>query len=120
MKTEAALAKTEISERAHILGRLGHPARLGILRLLLDGAACVNHLCRATGLSQPNASQHLLVLRECGMVDLHVRGSHRCYYLLRPAFVRRLLALLEAPGDPEPRLADEVAAEVKARWGECG
>ncbi len=80
---------------------------------------CVNHLCRALGLSQPNVSQHLLVLRETGLVDFHVKGSHRCYYILKPTLVRNMLELLSSDCPACIRPAEEVVAEIQAKWGDC-
>ncbi len=55
------------------------PARLAILRRLLDGAASVNDLASAIGRAPAATSQHLRLLREAGYVVTHRRG-HRIYY----------------------------------------
>ncbi len=43
-----------------------------------------------TGLSQPNASRHLRILREAGLVEPRVEGQRRIYEL-RPAGLAELI-----------------------------
>ena len=60
---------------------VAEPARREILDLLLDGARPVGELARETGLSQPNTSRHLRVLREAGLVESRPDGQRRLYEL---------------------------------------
>lgn len=60
---------------------VAEPARREILDLLLDGARPVGQLVRETGLSQPNTSRHLRVLREAGLVESRPDGQRRLYEL---------------------------------------
>jgi DNA-binding transcriptional ArsR family regulator len=60
---------------------IAEPARRQILDLLRDGARPVGHLVRETGLSQPNTSRHLRVLREAGLVESRPQGQRRLYEL---------------------------------------
>jgi DNA-binding transcriptional ArsR family regulator len=60
---------------------VAEPARREILDLLLDGARPVGELVRETGLSQPNTSRHLRVLREAGLVESRPQGQRRLYEL---------------------------------------
>jgi DNA-binding transcriptional ArsR family regulator len=69
-------------------------ARREILDLLLDGSRPVGELVRETGLSQPNTSRHLRVLRDAGLVASSPDGQRRVYRL-RPeglAEIERWLA----------------------------
>ncbi|MQA73225.1 MAG: metalloregulator ArsR/SmtB family transcription factor [Solirubrobacterales bacterium] len=73
---------------------VAEPARRDILDRLLDGARPVGELVRETGLSQPNTSRHLRVLREAGLVESRPEGQRRLYEL-RPeglAQIERWLA----------------------------
>jgi len=73
---------------------VAEPARRAILDLLLDGARPVGELVRGTGLSQPNTSRHLRVLRDAGLVASKPDGQRRLYEL-RPeglAEIERWLA----------------------------
>jgi DNA-binding transcriptional ArsR family regulator len=63
---------------------VAEPARRGILDLLVDGGRPVGEIATATGLSQPNASRHLRILREAGVVAVRPEGQRRIYEL-RPA-----------------------------------
>jgi DNA-binding transcriptional ArsR family regulator len=65
------------------------PARRALLDALADGPKTVGSLSDVTGLSQPNTSRHLRILRETGMVSRTPDGQRRLY-ALRP---ERLLEL---------------------------
>jgi DNA-binding transcriptional ArsR family regulator len=60
---------------------VAEPARRELLDLLLDGARPVGELVRETGLSQPNTSRHLRVLRDAGLVESQADGQRRLYRL---------------------------------------
>jgi DNA-binding transcriptional ArsR family regulator len=60
---------------------VAEPARREILDLLLDGARPVGELVAETGLSQPNTSRHLRILREAGLVESRPDGQRRLYEL---------------------------------------
>ena len=61
---------------------IGEPARRELLDLLrVRGPSAVNDLVAETGLSQPNVSRHLRVLREAGLVSVRVAGQRRIYEL---------------------------------------
>jgi DNA-binding transcriptional ArsR family regulator len=60
---------------------VAEPARREILDLLIDGPRPVGELVAATGLSQPNTSRHLRILREAGLVESKALGQRRLYEL---------------------------------------
>jgi DNA-binding transcriptional ArsR family regulator len=60
---------------------VAEPARRAILDVLLGGARPVGELVTATGLSQPNTSRHLRILREAGLVGSRPDGQRRLYEL---------------------------------------
>lgn len=68
---------------------IAEPARRALLDAMVDGPQAVGALCAATGLSQPNTSRHLRILRESGIVACTPDGQRRLYEL-RP---ERLLEL---------------------------
>jgi len=82
---------------AERLKAFGHPTRLLILAELLKGTKCVNDMSELLDRPQPNVSQHLMALRESGLVGFDRKGLSRCYYLTRPGLVRGLFDLLEQP-----------------------
>src|SRR3954452_17075706 len=55
--------------------------RRDIVDLLADGERPVTDIVRALGLSQPQASKHLRVLREVGVVHVREDGRRRLYRL---------------------------------------
>ncbi|MBS1678786.1 MAG: winged helix-turn-helix transcriptional regulator [Actinobacteria bacterium] len=65
-------------------------SRREILDLLAAGPRAVGEIATETGLSQPNASRHLRILREAGLVEPRVEGQRRIYEL-RPAGLAELI-----------------------------
>jgi DNA-binding transcriptional ArsR family regulator len=60
---------------------VAEPRRRQILDLLAGGEQPVNEIVRLLGLSQPQVSKHLRVLREVGAVDVRGEGRQRLYRL---------------------------------------
>jgi DNA-binding transcriptional ArsR family regulator len=60
---------------------VAEPRRRQILDVLAAGERPVNDLVRLLGLSQPQVSKHLRVLREVGAVDVRGEGRQRLYRL---------------------------------------
>ncbi len=65
---------------------VAEPARRQILDLLLGASHTVGELASATGLSQPNTSRHLRILREAGLVESRAAGQRRLYRLRGEGF----------------------------------
>ena len=66
---------------AKLFRGFGDPSRLSILAALQTGPKTVTDLVAATGLSQPNTSNHLACLRECALVRAKPDGRHVRYEL---------------------------------------
>ena len=58
---------------------VAEPARRRLLDLLLQAPRPVGELVAATGMSQPNTSRHLRILREAGLVASRADGQRRLY-----------------------------------------
>jgi DNA-binding transcriptional ArsR family regulator len=69
---------------------IGDGSRRQILDLLAAGPRPVGEIAARTGLSQPNASRHLRILREAGLVEPRIEGQRRIYEL-RPAGLAELI-----------------------------
>lgn len=67
---------------SRLLKALADETRLRIVALLSHGELCVCHVESALGLSQPNASRQLGVLRNAGVVDTRREGSWIYYRLV--------------------------------------
>jgi len=84
-----------IERIAKIFKVLGQPARLRLLLEIGYGEACVCHLESATGLRQAYISQHLMALREAGIVSTRREGRN-IYYRLRS---KKLPPVIQAAGE---------------------
>lgn len=59
---------------------LSHPARVAILRLLIQKQACVcGDIVDELPLSQSTVSQHLKELKEAGLIKGDIEGTRVCY-----------------------------------------
>ncbi|MDP9348837.1 MAG: metalloregulator ArsR/SmtB family transcription factor [Gemmatimonadota bacterium] len=94
--------------KAKLFRGFSDPSRLSILEALREGRRSVSEIVDATGLSQPNASNHLACLLDCGLVSREQQGR-RVFYALAEERVSLLLAVAE-------ELLDEVACGVEV----CG
>jgi DNA-binding transcriptional ArsR family regulator len=63
------------------LAALGEPNRLRIVELLCAGPRPVNDIHAQLKLRQSQASQHLKVLRDVGLVEMEPRAQQRVYRL---------------------------------------
>ena len=63
---------------------LMHPTRLAILEILRGGEQCVCHMEAVFGLRQAHISQHLMVMREAGLVSDRRDGWNIFYRVIRP------------------------------------
>ena len=93
--------------QAKLFRGFADPSRLSILQALRDSERTVSELVQSTGLTQPNVSNHLSCLRDCGLVSLRQQGRF-AYYSLSDDRVAKLLGL-----------ADELLADVARGVYEC-
>ena len=96
-----------IAIQAKLFRGFSDPSRPSILDVLHDGALTVSEIVGATGLSQPNVSNHLGCLRDCGLVSARQQGRF-VYYELSDQRVGQLL-----------NLADDLLADVARGVYEC-
>ena len=83
-----------ISRKVEILRVIAHPVRIKILEELTKGVKCVSDFEEFLGISQPNISQHLALLRNFQIIDYYMDGRLRCYFLVDP-IIPDLLELLK-------------------------
>ncbi|MFC4766491.1 ArsR/SmtB family transcription factor [Effusibacillus consociatus] len=77
------------------LSALAEPNRLHIVELLRGGPLSVGEIADRLGLNQPQASKHLRVLSDAGLVEVHAIANRRIYKL-RPEPLIELDAWLES------------------------
>ena len=81
-------------ELARLAKALAHPARVAILRRLLEHGQCVcGEIVSGLPLAQATVSQHLKVLKEAGLIQGEVDGPRVCY-CVNPKAVRRVQELI--------------------------
>lgn len=76
-----------------VFGALANPTRRDILDLLLDGEQSVQDIAERFDMARPSVSEHLKVLRDCGLVDEEKRGRHR-FYRVEPQQLHELQSWL--------------------------
>ena len=70
--------------QAELMKTMAHPRRLQILHRLAGGPIGVALMATELGMSQPNASQHLAVMRAAGVVEAKRNGREVRYRLVDP------------------------------------
>ena len=93
--------------KAKLFRGLSDRSRLSILEILRDGGCIVGEIADATGLTQPNVSNHLKCLSECGLVVGQPNGRF-VHYRLSDHRISRLL-----------KLADQLLAGTARLIQEC-
>lgn len=90
----SALSSSITDRMSQLLQAIASPARLEILLAIGDGEVCVCHLEAISGYRQAYISQHLMALRDAGVITAR-RNGRFVYYRLKD---RTLLALLATAG----------------------
>jgi DNA-binding transcriptional ArsR family regulator len=85
-------------QETKIYKSLMHPARLAILDLLREGEHCVCHMEATFGYRQAYISQHLMVLRDAGLVEDRRDGLNIFYHVIRPEIFAVLDAMRKVTG----------------------
>ena len=67
---------------------LGHPVRIKLLEGLMKKECCVGEIQKGLSVSQPNASQHLKILKEAGIIEARREKNKICYRLADKAVVQ--------------------------------
>ena len=100
-------AADTLEPRAKLFRGLGDPSRLAILDALLSDERSVQEIVTQTGLGQPNVSNHLRCLLDCGLVSRRNEGRFVRYRLAD----RRVADLI--------READQLLASIAVGVDAC-
>ena len=92
------------NQPANIFRLLGQPNRLAILLAIGGGEACVCHLEAVLGVRQATISQHLMALRNAGLVTTVREGRHVYYRLNDPQILEIIRLAAEIAGSSLPEL----------------
>ncbi|TCZ75489.1 ArsR family transcriptional regulator [Paenibacillus albiflavus] len=68
------------------LSALAEPNRMNIVQLLKGGPMAVGEIADQLGIRQPQASKHLKVLNDSGIVEVQVDANRRIYKLRSEPF----------------------------------
>jgi DNA-binding transcriptional ArsR family regulator len=78
--TKSAEFTLEDNRLAKYAKALSHPARVAILKLLIEKQACIcGDIVEELPLSQSTISQHLKELKEAGLIKGDIEGAKVCY-----------------------------------------
>jgi DNA-binding transcriptional ArsR family regulator len=105
--------------KAQLFRVLGHPVRIRILELLVNGERTVGDLQVELELDSSGTSQHLAALRQLGVLESRRAGTST-YYRLKDPRVSQLLAvakqiLTSALSDSQALLSDLVEQSAAHR-----
>jgi DNA-binding transcriptional ArsR family regulator len=100
---------------ADAFNAVAEPRRREILDALAGGERPVNDLVQLLGVSQPQVSKHLRVLREVGAVGVREDGRRRLYRLNGPALkpIHDWVKNYEQTWTERFELLDDVLEELK-------
>ena len=95
---------------------IAEPSRRAIVDALGAGERPVNDLVAAVGLTQPQVSKHLRVLREAGVVDVRDDGRRRLYRLNPQALkgIHDWVAPFQRLWEERYAALDDVLADLKS------
>ncbi len=96
---------SSIEQVAALLQVIGQESRLQILLAIGEGETCVCHLEAMLGLRQATLSQHLMALREAGVVTDRRAGRYIHYRLRDPALLGLVRQAAQLQGLELPSLA---------------
>jgi len=77
--SKANLYKKQERKAARIAKALAHPARINIIRQLMQGELSFQQLCELHPLNKATISKHLQALRLSGLINFTVCGNNYYY-----------------------------------------
>jgi ArsR family transcriptional regulator, arsenate/arsenite/antimonite-responsive transcriptional repressor len=110
-------AALEVRSVSRLFKALGDETRVRIVALLAHGELCVCHVQEALGLTQPNASRQLGILKNAGIVESRREGTWTYYRLTQQPDRRcgRQLEALVRGFAAQPVLRKDVERLLKVR-----
>lgn len=92
--TKSIIIEPRVVRSAEIARALGHPARIAILKILMERQTCFcGDITEILPLAQSTVSQHLKALKEAGLITGTIEGVKTCY-CLNPEGINELNSLL--------------------------
>jgi ArsR family transcriptional regulator len=119
---QGRLGKADAQQLAVVFKAIADPARLRLLSFIAaqrSGEACVCHLTKPLGITQPTVSHHLKVLYAAGLLARERRGTW-VYYRIVPERLAILQDALAAPALEIPRSGSGAPRTRKVSGGRGG
>jgi DNA-binding transcriptional ArsR family regulator len=93
-----------LEQAAECLGVVAHPHRLRIVQMLLAGKYTVGELAEACEIAPHMASEHLRLMKHCGLLASE-RDGRRTYYSVAEPQLASIMACIESRfgGSSSPR-----------------
>ena len=89
----ALIGKAENIEQAAVaMQAMSHPLRIKILCLLSSGEMMVQEITDAVGSTQSNISQHLAILKACGMIHSR-KVATKVLYRIKDERILKMISL---------------------------
>lgn len=108
-----------VDRKLALLREAADPSRLRILLALSDSPRTVSEIVEATGLKQPNVSNHLARMRRCDVVRATRAGKNVSYSISSPALADEIQAYRSQGGAPDAELDDGCIPRF-VRWATMG
>lgn len=83
-KSQGVLSLEVLGEAAECLRTIAHPHRLRMIQLMLQGEHTVGELAESCGIASHVASEHLMLMRRCGLLQAEQRGRRVYYRVVEP------------------------------------
>lgn len=106
---------SKVQKISAVLDEIVHPVRLAILLSIGNSEACVCHLEAALKKRQAYISQHLMALRQAGIITARKEGRFVYYSLANPA----LLNLIRDAGTIAGVKVEEIALPNNCECPKC-
>ena len=100
------------------LEALASPQRIAILLVVSAGEACVCHLEAQLGFRQAYISQHLMALRQAGLLDSRREGKYIFYRLAKPEIIELIQNAARMANVTLPKL-ETVSPEMQCACPTC-
>lgn len=88
------LERRALEHAAECLRTLAHPHRLRMVQMLLRGRYTVGELADACGIASPMASEHLRLMKRCGLFGSE-RDGRKTYYTIAEPHLAAIMGCIE-------------------------
>lgn len=82
--SQAVLGLEVLGQAAECLRTIAHPHRLRMIQLMLAGEHTVGELAASCDIASHVASEHLMLMRRCGLLTSEQRGRRVFYQVAEP------------------------------------